>query len=97
VGIAFLLSTVFLHYFGYAVLHVNMIETSFLPLLNNLLAAAGYLAVRPWLPTAGLSVWPRLAIEISTFLLIYCLISIVTSGRQIRERMKLVWTSVRGA
>jgi O-antigen/teichoic acid export membrane protein len=97
VGVAFFLSTIFVHYFGYTQLHMNLIETSLLPVLNNLLALGAYLIIWPRLPTSALAAWERLGLEIFLIAGLYVAISLLTSRRLIVSRLGLIWRSLRAS
>ena len=96
VGLAFLISTGYVFYFGRQTLHINLLESAGLPLLNNLITLGLYLALRAVAPWNGLPAWERLSLEVATILGLYVLISLLTGRRLIASRLAYVARSLRG-
>lgn len=95
IGVAFMISAIFLLYFGHKHLQVNVMEIAGLPLLNNLVALVGYMIIRLFLPLDGLSSFLKLGTEAALMLGIYGLVSVLTSGTTMVRRLQYIIQMVR--
>lgn len=96
VGLAFAIAAGFLLYFAHTCLQIDLLETAGLPLLNNLIALAVFLALRPTLPLEQLSPLLRLGVESVALLAAYVLVSLMTSRQIISSRARYFIRVTRG-
>lgn len=95
VGIAFVISAVFLFYFGKTQLKVDLVRVAGIPLLNNFIALVLYLLIRLNLSLETVSSLWRLGIEAALLLGLYALTSLLLSGRTLANRLVYVYQLVR--
>jgi O-antigen/teichoic acid export membrane protein len=96
VGLAFMISAGFLLYFGRVHLKISLMDSAGRPLINSVLTLISYGAMRAILPIGELSPLLRLISEASLMLGLYALISLVMSGRVIRQRLHYIYQLARG-
>lgn len=96
VGIAFTISAGYLFYFGHTYLEINLTQTAFMPLANNLLALGLYFALDLNLPLDSLPAFWRLFVRASLLISLYIAISLLTSRRLIVERLMYMFQLARG-
>jgi len=90
VGVAFLISAVFLFYFGGKYLSVALLKNIGLPLFNNLSALIVYFILAALLLPSGLAPWFRLGVESVLYLGIYGIITLATSRQIVEERVRYI-------
>lgn len=96
VGLAFMISASYLLYFGKTHLKIDLRDVAFMPLANNLIALGIYSILQAYLTLTAFSPLYRLGIEIFLLLGLYLLVSLLTSGRTILNRMSYIYSLARG-
>jgi O-antigen/teichoic acid export membrane protein len=96
VGLAFMMSAGFLLYFGRTYLKISLMDSVGWPMLNNALTLAGYVALRLILPIGELPLLLRLLSETGLMLGLYALVSLIVSGRIVRQRLQYIYQLARG-
>ncbi|MBI5650219.1 MAG: oligosaccharide flippase family protein [Chloroflexi bacterium] len=96
VGIAFLISAIFLAHFGRAHLRIHLGETIGLPVLNNAIALLVFLGLREFLALDPFPAWMRLGVSGGLFIALYALISWLTSRQTIVARARYLAQLARG-
>ncbi|MBC8249760.1 MAG: oligosaccharide flippase family protein [Anaerolineales bacterium] len=96
VGVAFLISAVFLFYFGGKYLSVALLKNIGLPLFNNLATVMIYYVLVAMLPLGSLALWVRLGMEAILFLGVYVVLTGLTSRQTVAERARYILQLARG-
>jgi O-antigen/teichoic acid export membrane protein len=90
VSAVFLISAIFLAYFGRMHLGIDLWQALGLPLFNNALALVAFLLLRQSLALDELAAWMRLGASGGLFIALYALISWLTSRQTILARVRYI-------
>jgi len=96
VGITFLISAIFLLYFGHNYLKINVWQAAGLPITNSLLTLAFYFIITYTLHLENFNLPLRLMIEVVTWFSLYSLISLVTSRQIILGNVRYILRTAQG-
>jgi len=96
VGITFLISAIFLLYFGHSYLKINVWQAAGLPITNSLLTLALYFVITYTLHLENFNLPIRLMIEVVTWFSLYGLISLVTSYKIIMGNARYILKTAQG-
>lgn len=96
VGIAFLIASAYLLYYGRVHLQVDVKTYAVWPLANALLSLGPYLALRWLIPLQNWLPWQRLVVTSALLLASYALFSLVTTRQVIAAQTRLLLQALRG-